>query len=159
MPGDVISLTVYADDAATSTPTWTFSASGLLSGLSIDSSTGDITGTLTAAASSTPYAVTVTASDGTMSASQTFNWSVVPVLLADPGDLASVGNAAVSLPLLADVASGSTASYSASDLPGGLSINSSTGVISGTLEQWGHRPFLRSDGIGDGQRLHVQPGI
>ena len=55
------------------------------------------------------------------------------MLLADPGDLASVGNAAVSLTLLADVASGSTASYSASDLPGGLSINSSTGVISGTL--------------------------
>ena len=66
VPGDVISLTVYADDAATSTPTWTFSASGLLSGLSIDSSTGDITGTLTASVSGTPYAVTVTASDGTI---------------------------------------------------------------------------------------------
>ncbi len=51
-----------------------------------------------------------------------------------PAVQASVGNkATVSLALQSDVASGYTASYSASGLPPGLSINSSTGVISGTL--------------------------
>jgi len=77
--------------------------------------------------------VTVTASDGTASASQTFNWSVVPVTLANPDDQINVGGATVNLALTIDVASGYTAGYSASGLPAGLSINNSTGVISGTL--------------------------
>jgi hypothetical protein len=52
-------------------------ASGLPAGLSLDPSSGLISGTLASgAASSTPYSVTATASDGVASASQTFNWYV-----------------------------------------------------------------------------------
>ncbi len=133
VPSDVVSLSVYASDAGSGSPTLTYSASGLPSGLSINSSTGVISGTITAAASSTPYSVTVTAGDGTSSVSQSFNWSLVPIVLANPGDQASVGQATINLALSATVASGYTASYSATGLPTGLSINSSTGAISGTL--------------------------
>ncbi len=46
-------------------------------GLSSASTTGAISGTIaTSANNSTPYAVTVSATDGTNSASQSFNWSV-----------------------------------------------------------------------------------
>jgi len=54
-----------------------------------------ISGTVSASISSTPSVVTVTASDGTASASQTFNWSVVPVTLANPDDQINVGGATV----------------------------------------------------------------
>ena len=83
--------------------------------------------------SSTPDSVTVTASDGTASASETFNWTLAPVVLAAVANQANVGQSTVSLALSADVANGYTATYSESGLPGGLSINSSTGAITGTL--------------------------
>jgi len=77
--------------------------------------------------------VTVTASDGTASDSETFNWTLVPVALPGIADQANVGDSTVSLALSADVATGYTVAYSATGLPGGLSINSSTGTITGTL--------------------------
>ena len=131
--GDSVSFAVTAEEGSSDTVTWTYSASGLPSGLSINSATGVISGTLTATPSGTADTVTVSASDGTGSASTTFEWSVVPVTLTAPSVEASVGNSTISLTLSADVASGYTPTYSASGLPGGLSINSSTGVISGTL--------------------------
>ena len=65
----------------------TFSATGLPSGLTINTATGLIAGTLTSSASATPYIVTVTASDGSLSDSQTFSWSVKQVLLANPDNM------------------------------------------------------------------------
>ena len=93
-----------------------------------------ITGTITAAVSGTPAAVTVTADDGTSSVSQTFNWTVAPVILTNPGDQANVGGSTVSLNLSADLATGYTAVYGASGLPNGLGIDSGTGAITGTLD-------------------------
>ncbi len=133
VPGDIVSLAVGATSAGSGSPTVTYSASGLPAGIGIDSSTGVISGTITASISSTPLAVTVTADDGTLSVSETFNWSLVPVVLANPGNQATVGGAAVTLNLSADLASGYTTAYSASGLPNGLSINSGTGAITGTL--------------------------
>ena len=50
-----------------------FSATSLPGGLSLNATTGLITGTLSTAADST---VTLTANDGTHSAAQTLDWSV-----------------------------------------------------------------------------------
>src|SRR5438270_9311740 len=102
--------------------------------LSLNSSTGLISGTLNAAAhGSSPYQVTITASDGSHSASQSFVWTVTPrVALVNPGNQANAIGDSVSLALQASTVGG-TLSYSATGLPPGLSINSSTGLISGTV--------------------------
>ncbi len=55
------------------------------------------------------------------------------VTVTNPGNQSTVVNTAVSLQIKAsDSASGQTLTYSATGLPAGLSINSSTGLISGT---------------------------
>jgi hypothetical protein len=133
LPGDAVTVQLSASDAATGSITWTYGATRLLSGLSLNTSTGLISGTITAAPSSTPYAVTVTASDGTVTASQTFNWTVLPVTMLPPGDQASVGGAAVNLAVPYSLAAGYTATFSAAGLPAGLSLNSTTGVVTGSL--------------------------
>jgi hypothetical protein len=131
-PGDAVSLNVSASDALGGT--LSYSASGLPSGLSINSTTGEINGTLALGADATsPYAVTVMASDGALSASQSFSWTVRHVSLANPGAQAGVDGGAVSLALAASDEDGDSVTYGASGLPSGLSINSTTGVISGTL--------------------------
>ena len=74
--GDTVSLALSATDANGSTPTW--SETGLPAGLGINSSTGAITGTVSAGdfVAGPIYGVQVTASDGTYSGSQTFIWSI-----------------------------------------------------------------------------------
>ena len=103
----------------------TYSATGLPSGLSINSSTGAITGTIGSGAdSSSPYSVTVTATDtGSSTASQTFIWQVGQVSLTNPGTQNNGDGDSVSLSLSAHGNNGYTLSYSATGLPAGLSIN------------------------------------
>jgi hypothetical protein len=134
--GDSVSLQLSGTDASGLPPT--YSATGLPSGLSLNTSTGLISGTLPASASSsTAYSVTVTASDGTSSASQTFQWSVAALALANPGDQTNQEGTSVSLQLSAtDV--GGTPTYSATGLPAGLSLNASTGLIAGTIGTAAH---------------------
>jgi hypothetical protein len=116
-------------------PTLTYSAGGLPSGLAINPSTGLIAGTLADGASLTsPYSVTVSASDGSATSSQTFAWTVNQVLLVTPADQINAPGDTVSLPITARDPDGDTLTYSASGLPMGLSINSTTGAISGTLD-------------------------
>jgi serine protease len=132
--GTAVSLQVQATDSA-SGQTLTYSATGLPAGLSINSSTGLISGTPTTATTSS---VTVTATDGTGAAgSASFSWTVTSngntVTVTSPGNQSSTVGTAVSLQIHAtDSASGQTLTYSATGLPAGLSINSSTGLISGT---------------------------
>ena len=120
-------------DQAASGDTVTFSATGLPSGLSI-SSGGLISGTL-AAGSAGNYTVTATATDGSASPSQTFTWSVAPdVVLSYIATQNNVDGDTVSLPIFASDVSGDALTYSMSGtVPSGLSINSLTGVISGTI--------------------------
>ncbi len=70
-------------------PSATYNATGLPAGLSINSATGEITGTINRSASQTGggvYNVVVTRSDGTLSATQAFSWTVTnppPVAVND----------------------------------------------------------------------------
>ncbi|MFC0438261.1 alkaline phosphatase family protein [Kutzneria buriramensis] len=132
--GSAASVQISATDTATGT--LSYAATGLPAGLSINSSTGLISGTPTTAGTST---VTVTATDSTgPSGSTTFGWTVNPVAgntvtVTNPGNQNGTVGAAASLPISAtDSASGQTLTYTATGLPSGLSINSSTGLISGT---------------------------
>jgi fibronectin type 3 domain-containing protein len=73
--GDAITLPSPATDA--DSDTLTYGATNLPPGLSINTSTGTISGTIAAGAvSGSPYAVSVTATDGTATATDTFSWTV-----------------------------------------------------------------------------------
>ena len=135
--GTAASLQISGSDSA-SGQTLTYSANGLPAGLSINSSTGQISGTPTTAGS---YTSVVTATDTTGEAAEAaFNWNVSgstgsgdTVTVTNPGNRTGTVGTAASLQISAtDSASGQTLTYSASGLPAGLSISSSTGLISGT---------------------------
>jgi Bacterial Ig-like domain (group 3)/Putative Ig domain len=130
--GDTVSLQVDASGLAPG-DTWTYSASGLPSGLSINSSTGLITGMITGSAET--YSATVTASDGQGdNPSQSFSWNVSVLSVTNPGTQSNAVGDTVSLPVDdSGLPSGDSWSYSASGLPSGLTINISTGLISGTI--------------------------
>jgi hypothetical protein len=132
--GAAVDYQVQAAD--TCTGTLTYAASGLPTGLSISSSTGVISGTASTAGT---YHVTLKGTDSTgPSGSATFTWTVgsaAPntVTVTNPGSQSGKVAAAVSLQIQAtDSASGQTLTYSAAGLPAGLSIGSTTGLISGT---------------------------
>ncbi len=126
-----VSVSTGATDAD-SGDTLTYSASGLPAGLSISSSTGTISGTPTTAQTVT---TTVSVSDGTDTDSDTFSWTITannaPVLSAI-GDQSGTIGSAVSISPTASDADSDSVTWSATGLPAGLSINSGTGVISGT---------------------------
>src|SRR5207253_1463732 len=114
--------------------TVSYSAVGLPQGLTISASTGEISGTLAVGSdSSTPYTVTVTATDGILATSTTFSWLVNHLSLSNPGPQSSVAGTTVSLALVGHDADGDSLAYSAVGLPTGLTISSSTGEITGTL--------------------------
>ncbi len=125
--GGPVSLQLQATDSTGGAPT--FTAAGLPPGPQI-SSGGLITGSPTADGS---YQVTVTASDGVYSGSDTFGWQVGPAAMTDPGDQTATQGGAVSLQVQATDAESLPLDYSADDLPPGLSINQQTGQITGTI--------------------------
>jgi hypothetical protein len=112
-----------------------FSAAGLPVGLSIDSSSGVISGIPHVTGT---YNVSVTASTASHeyggSASVGFTLTVNPpdtVTVTNPGAQTSVILVATKLQIQATSAFGYKITYQATGLPAGLSINSSTGLISG----------------------------
>ena len=120
----------------TCTGSLSYKATGLPTGLSINSTTGVISGTASTAGS---YTVTVTGTDSTgPSGAATFTWTVGSgasntVTVTKPANQTGTAGTAASLQISAtDSASGQTLTYTASGLPAGLSINASTGLISGT---------------------------
>ncbi|GAB1641439.1 hypothetical protein KRMM14A1259_18620 [Krasilnikovia sp. MM14-A1259] len=120
-------LTIVANGG---TKSYTWTATGLPPGLSINPSTGVISGTPTTDGA---YSVIATATDTAgVSGATGFTWNIGPATqLTDPGSQAATLGVAMSLPI---TATGGKAPYTwaAAWLPSGLSINSSTGVISGT---------------------------
>ncbi|OLB65213.1 MAG: hypothetical protein AUI10_07755 [Actinobacteria bacterium 13_2_20CM_2_72_6] len=118
--------------AANGVGPYTWSATGLPAGLSIDG-TGKISGTPTAAGS---YSVVVTATDakGKSVPTNPFTWTVAagPTVTAPTGTRTAASGGTINV--TATATAGTTPySWSAQNLPAGLSINSSTGVISGTV--------------------------
>jgi YVTN family beta-propeller protein len=131
--GAAVSLQVKATDP--NGLTLTYSATGLPAGLSINATTGLISGTVSATAAAT-NAVTVTAKDSILTSSASFAWSTaaaVPPVITSPGAQSTIRGAAVSLQIKASDPAGKAITYTASGLPLGLSINASTGLISGTV--------------------------
>ncbi len=114
----------------------TYSATGLPPVLSLNTATGVIAGTLTFASAGS-YTVTATVSDGALTNSKTFPWTVSNVnrapTLTQPANQTSAENAILSLPLVASDPDGTALTYSATGLPASLSVNATTGVIAGTL--------------------------
>jgi hypothetical protein len=115
-----------------------YSATGLPAGLSLNATTGLISGKLTSSSAGT-YTVTASVSDGTLSASRSFTWTVTnvdaPPVLTAPANQTSRRSTPVSLQLAATDPDSTVLTYSATGLPPGLSVNSVTGLISGTLSK------------------------
>lgn len=115
----------------TGVPAFVWTAVNLPAGLAISPS-GAITGSPTSA-NATAATVTVTVTDGfTRTVSATFAWRIYgPLTIGDPGPQANTTADTVSLTLTASGGTGSPYSWSAVGLPSGLTISSSTGVVSG----------------------------
>ena len=115
-------------------------ATGLPSGITINSSTGVFSGTLSSTSSGS-YNTVITVSDGTLTDTDSFTWTVTepsvnqpPVFSTEFTDRTDAEGAVISLDANAtDPDAGTTLVYSATGLPSGITINSSTGVFSGTL--------------------------
>ena len=107
----------------------TYGASGLPSGLSIDTATGVISGTPSATGASN---VTITATGSSGSASVSFTWYIHgTVTVTSPGNRSTVAGSPVDFPVTAsDSISAPPMTFSATGLPRGVSI-SSGGLITG----------------------------
>jgi hypothetical protein len=82
------------------------------------------------------YTVTVKVSDGQNTGTTTFIWivnDITPPIIVNPGNQTSNLGSTVTLAVSASDADGDPLNWSAVNLPPGLSINPSTGLISGTL--------------------------
>ena len=102
----------------------------LPAGLSLDASTGAISGTPTEAAAQATYTVHANASNGTDSATLTIEVLQSPVVSGPTSAQLLVGQASS---LAFSDSSGHAVTWSASPaLPSGLSLDASTGVLSGT---------------------------
>jgi hypothetical protein len=129
--GDSVSLALTGSSAL---GTLSWSASGLPSGLSLNASLGVISGTLgSGTASSSPYSVTLTASDGSSASSVTLAWAISALVLPAVADQSNLDGDSVSLALGAHYHGTGTLAFSATGLPTGLTLNASSGVIAGTL--------------------------
>jgi len=119
---------------ASGTPPYSWSATGLPTGLTINSSTGVIAGTPAAGSHNTyPTAVTVQDSAGALAVQYTAPLVIDPPPVPNCPTLPD-GQEGIAYAGVACTATGGSGSYnwSASGLPNGLTINSSTGAIGGT---------------------------
>src|SRR5207248_4378318 len=111
---------------ATNSPT-SYNAAGLPTGLSVNTSTGLISGTPTAAGT---YSVTISATNAGGMGTATLTITINPAPPVITSSLTATGQVGVAFSYTIS-ASNSPTSYNAAGLPTGLSVNTSTGVISG----------------------------
>ena len=134
-----VNATIYALSASDdSTITYSLAAgSSLPSGVTL-SSAGVISGTLPDVASNTTYTFTVNATDGlnpTISRTFSFISNAAPIWSTESGSLGTFNkNTSISVSVSAtDVSDSVSYNLASGSLPSGVTLNSSTGVISGTL--------------------------
>ena len=124
----------YQITASSPTAILSYGATGLPTGLTINTSTGLITGTPTSA--SDDAVITVTATISATNSAGTGNQNLVFTLQQRPVITSSLAtlNLTFDTPMSSYTvtATKSPISYGASPLPSGISINSDTGIISGT---------------------------
>ncbi|MCB1227926.1 MAG: putative Ig domain-containing protein, partial [Verrucomicrobiales bacterium] len=124
--------------ASGGTAPYTWTATGLPAGLSIDSGTGAISGTPTADGSAT---ISATDANGcTGSTALTINPFSCPIISVTPDPLPSgrVGTAYSANPVASGAPGGSSYTWSSTNLPAGLTLNPTTGALSGTLTATGN---------------------
>jgi large repetitive protein len=116
----------------TGTPTWSVSAGTLPTGLTLNATSGVISGTPTATGT---FNFTVQVTDGTCSTSQAYTVAVnCTGVSINPATLPNANQSTAYSQTLTQTGLTGTPTWSVSvgTLPTGLSLNSSTGVISGT---------------------------
>lgn len=133
--GGEIALQLVATDPDGDPLTW--SATGLPTDLSLDQQ-GLITGVLPFTASAgSPYEVTIVVSDGALSDTATFTWTVTPTnrppTLTSPGDQHHAEDDDVLLQLQASDPDGDPLHFTVTGLPPGLSLDAESGIIDGIL--------------------------
>ena len=137
MDDDVVSLSAAASYHGAGTVS--YSESSLPTGLSLNSTTGLISGTIgnmdDVSQTAGPVAVTLTAIAGTYTVSETFDWEVDPRITFDDGDFdqTNVPGDTVSVAISGQDAptATTTLTYSASGLPGGLTSTARRGRFRG----------------------------
>jgi hypothetical protein len=141
----------------------TFTAGGLPPGLAINGSTGVITGVPNTTGI---YRVSVSVSNGSTTLTGNFTWSIVGTLPPGAGapnyppamdqvlDQKSPIDHPVTFTLLARDPEGQPLHFSATGLPPGLSLDSSSGVISGTATELGSYQVTVT--VSDGEQITVR---
>ncbi|TAE75684.1 MAG: DUF1573 domain-containing protein [Bacteroidetes bacterium] len=117
----------------TQTPTYSV-LPALPAGLVLNTATGQITGTPTVTAASTTYTVTVSQTGGVCTKTQDYTFAVnCPTIVLNPATLPSptVGNVYNQTLSTTGNASAVTFAVSSGALPAGITLNASTGVLSG----------------------------
>ncbi len=112
---------------ATNTPT-SYGATGLPAGLSVNTTTGLISGTPTTAGTST-VTLSATNANGTGNATLTVTINPAPPVITSGTTASGTVGIAFSYQI---TATNTPTSYGATGLPAGLSVNTTTGLISGT---------------------------
>src|SRR5436305_5066434 len=112
---------------ATNNPT-SYNATGLPPGLSVNTSTGLISGTPTTAGT---YSVTISATNAGGTGSATLTLTIKPAPPVITSSLTTTGTVAAAFSYQI-TASNSPTSFNATGSPSGLTVNTSTGLISGT---------------------------
>lgn len=124
-----IDAAYYLAFQATGAPT-SWSATGLPTGITINTSTGVVSGTPTASGSGSA-SISATSSTGTGTVN--ISWEVLTISIKPFITITSLPRAAVGEPYSKQIVyTGTIANITVSGLPNGLSFDSSTGVISGT---------------------------
>jgi hypothetical protein len=140
-PGNQSTLHGTADSVAMAslasggTGTYTYTATGLPSWLSINASTGLISGTGPTGADITTAGITVTLTDSTRASSTTapFTWTVNNTLAIAVPSQSTYKATSVSLDLRTLTTGGTGPyTYTVAGLPGWLSLNGNSGILAGT---------------------------